>query len=57
MFVDPIIACGWCGGTIEIFLGTIMLGITGFVWPEVKQLLGVHCRKCSCSPKSIDADQ
>lgn len=52
-----ILACGWCGGCIELFIGTVLAGGLGFVFPELKRLFSRRkCKDCCCEVNSQSED-
>lgn len=45
-----LLACGYCGGLFELFIGTIAAGALGFILPDLKRLFGSNSRSGSQEP-------
>lgn len=55
---QPLLACGWCGGCVELIVYTVMVGGLGYIWPEVRRLWPFNkkkCDSCGCQLKKTNS--
>lgn len=53
--LEPILACGWCGGCIEMVVASLVGGSgIAFVWPEIRRWFPKKnkCIDCGCEASS-----